>query len=259
MKKRKTKNQKLLATAEFFVDASEYSEYELLGYCRIIKALFKKKKAKLESKIQIKNIQEIVESYEGRTYNLLRWRFWEGYTRAVIAEHLLISCERVRQVEVKVLERLDFLFEKNEEKIDVIPIELLNLNARGYIALKREGINSVGDLGKLSRLELLDIKGIGEITADEIKKKMVKFMLRVTPVERVLFEKIPIDMLKLRNGVSNALKRKGIFFIKQLFEMPLEEVASIKGIGIKGYSEILQKKKKLVSEFNSNANNKSEI
>jgi DNA-directed RNA polymerase subunit alpha len=53
-----------------------------------------------------------------------------------------------------------------------ITVEDLNLSVRSYNCLKREGINSVGDLVQKSEAELMDIRNFGQKSIDEVKAKL---------------------------------------------------------------------------------------
>jgi DNA-directed RNA polymerase subunit alpha len=53
-----------------------------------------------------------------------------------------------------------------------ITVEDLNLSVRSYNCLKREGINSVGDLIQKSESELMDIRNFGQKSIDEVKAKL---------------------------------------------------------------------------------------
>jgi len=53
-----------------------------------------------------------------------------------------------------------------------ITVEELNLSVRSYNCLKREGINSVGDLVGKSEAELMDIRNFGQKSIDEVKAKL---------------------------------------------------------------------------------------
>jgi DNA-directed RNA polymerase subunit alpha len=53
-----------------------------------------------------------------------------------------------------------------------LTIEELNLSVRSYNCLKREGVNTVGDLVTKSEAELLDIRNFGQKSIDEVKAKL---------------------------------------------------------------------------------------
>jgi DNA-directed RNA polymerase subunit alpha len=53
-----------------------------------------------------------------------------------------------------------------------LPIEELNLSVRSYNCLKRESINTVGELVQKSESELTDIRNFGQKSIDEVKAKL---------------------------------------------------------------------------------------
>jgi DNA-directed RNA polymerase subunit alpha len=58
-----------------------------------------------------------------------------------------------------------------------ITVEELNLSVRSYNCLKREGINTVGDLVQKSEAELMDIRNFGQKSIDEVKSKLAELGL----------------------------------------------------------------------------------
>jgi hypothetical protein len=57
-------------------------------------------------------------------------------------------------------------------KLRELPIEELNLTIRTYNLLKRENIDSVGDLAGRTEAELRQIRNFGDKSADEVKEKL---------------------------------------------------------------------------------------
>jgi len=53
-----------------------------------------------------------------------------------------------------------------------LTIEDLNLTVRSYNCLKREGVDTVGDLVKKSEAELMDIRNFGQKSIEEVKSKL---------------------------------------------------------------------------------------
>ena len=53
-----------------------------------------------------------------------------------------------------------------------LTVEDLNLSVRSYNCLKRESINTVGDLVQKSEAELMDIRNFGQKSIDEVKAKL---------------------------------------------------------------------------------------
>jgi DNA-directed RNA polymerase subunit alpha len=58
-----------------------------------------------------------------------------------------------------------------------LTVEELNLSVRSYNCLKREGIDTVGELVKRSEAELMDIRNFGQKSIDEVKAKLAEFGL----------------------------------------------------------------------------------
>ena len=53
-----------------------------------------------------------------------------------------------------------------------LPIEELQLSVRSYNCLKREGVNTVGELVQKTEAELMDIRNFGQKSIDEVKAKL---------------------------------------------------------------------------------------
>jgi len=62
-----------------------------------------------------------------------------------------------------------------------LTIEELNLSVRSYNCLKREGINTVGDVVQKTEAELLDIRNFGQKSIDEVKAKLDELGLELKP------------------------------------------------------------------------------
>jgi DNA-directed RNA polymerase subunit alpha len=62
--------------------------------------------------------------------------------------------------------------EDAEEGIKALPIEELQLSVRSYNCLKREGVNTVGELTQKSEAELTDIRNFGLKSIEEVKAKL---------------------------------------------------------------------------------------
>jgi len=64
---------------------------------------------------------------------------------------------------------------QNEQQLTgdlALTIEDLNLSVRSYNCLKREGIDTVGELVQKSEAELMDIRNFGQKSIDEVKAKL---------------------------------------------------------------------------------------
>ena len=58
--------------------------------------------------------------------------------------------------------------------MDDVLIEELELGVRSYNCLKREGIQTVGDLVSKTEAELLNIPNFGKKSIDEVKEKLAE-------------------------------------------------------------------------------------
>jgi DNA-directed RNA polymerase subunit alpha len=63
--------------------------------------------------------------------------------------------------------------------IDDTPIEELELGVRSYNCLKREGIETVGDLIAKSEQELMCIPNLGRKTVEEVRERLEKNNLKL--------------------------------------------------------------------------------
>ena len=62
--------------------------------------------------------------------------------------------------------------EDADEGIKALPIEELQLSVRSYNCLKREGVNTVGELTQKTEAELTDIRNFGLKSIEEVKAKL---------------------------------------------------------------------------------------
>lgn len=64
-------------------------------------------------------------------------------------------------------------------KLDLVPIESLNLSLRSYTCLKRSNINTINDLMGYSKKQLIQIKNFSIHSLDEIKTRLGVFSLQL--------------------------------------------------------------------------------
>lgn len=97
------------------------------------------------------------------------------FTLKEIATIFNMSKENARLISASALEKLQKHFANplNPEYFDTI--ECLNLSKRPYKSLKKAGIYTMEDLLDLSEPELINVKGLGEKSLDELYKAMQKY------------------------------------------------------------------------------------
>ena len=54
----------------------------------------------------------------------------------------------------------------------LLPIEEMDLSVRSYNCLKREGVQTVGELVQKTEQDLLDIRNFGQKSIEEVKQKL---------------------------------------------------------------------------------------
>lgn len=79
---------------------------------------------------------------------------------------------------------IDFVEEKYTEEVDAAlerPIEELDLGVRAFNSLKRDGINTLGELVGRSEEEIIRIRNLGTKSLTEIKEKLKEMGLSLAP------------------------------------------------------------------------------
>jgi DNA-directed RNA polymerase subunit alpha len=58
---------------------------------------------------------------------------------------------------------------------DERPVEDLELTVRSYNCLKREGVDTIGQLATMTEEELMNIRNLGMKSVDEIRSKLIEY------------------------------------------------------------------------------------
>jgi DNA-directed RNA polymerase subunit alpha len=97
----------------------------------------------------------------------------------IIDEHMLLFVERATNAMPE-----DGIFsavvDEGETLLDN-PIEELDLSVRSYNCLKRQGVNTIGQLTECSEQDLLNIRNFGAKSIEEVKDKLVSMGLNLKP------------------------------------------------------------------------------
>ena len=99
----------------------------------------------------------------------------------IIVEHVGLFVELCSQ-----LASTDIIVSREEDKqvkIMELPIEEMDLSVRSYNCLKRAGINTVEDLTKKSRADMLKVKNLGIKSIDEVIAKLESYGLSLSKDE----------------------------------------------------------------------------
>ncbi|GAB4280073.1 MAG: DNA-directed RNA polymerase subunit alpha [Coriobacteriia bacterium] len=93
-----------------------------------------------------------------------------AHAAKIIDEHTLLFIEQASEP----MEDESIFAEEAEERDTIydMPIEELDLTVRSYNCLKRQGVNSVGQLAECSENDLLNIRNFGAKSIEEVKDKL---------------------------------------------------------------------------------------
>ncbi len=87
-------------------------------------------------------------------------------------------CEEMANMEIMVSKEED-----KQVKILELPIEEMDLSVRSYNCLKRAGVNTVEDIVKKSRADMLKVKNLGIKSIDEVIQKLESYGLSLRKEE----------------------------------------------------------------------------
>lgn len=171
------------------------------------------------------------------------------------------SCLEVKSVIEKVLASniSNEVVEKEvtvPDEVENAPIEELKLSVRLYHRLKVYGIETAGQLIRLSRTDLVSIKGLGSQCTNEllsviqeIKDKGYSYIEERNPKSEMVLsedyiipleiEDISVHKLSLETRYCNALVGSGFNTVGKLLRITTDEIKTISGLGSKGISEVL--------------------
>lgn len=93
----------------------------------------------------------------------------------VLVEHINLFvdlCDQIRNSDILVAKEED-----KQVKLMELPIEEMDLSVRSYNCLKRAGINTVEDLVKKSRTDMLKVKNLGIKSIEEVIQKVESYGL----------------------------------------------------------------------------------
>lgn len=140
-----------------------------------------------------------------------------------------------------------------------IPIAQFELSVRSRNCLQKMGILTLGDLGNVSELELLNSKNFGETSLVEIREMMANKGLMIgqfahqkeesdepvdtshlTPEEQVLLDR-PISDLNLSVRARKCMTRLGLTTIGELVRRSADDMLECKNFGVTSLTEVREK------------------
>jgi DNA-directed RNA polymerase subunit alpha len=97
----------------------------------------------------------------------------------IIDEHMLLFAEQAAST-LPDEGIFSAIVDEGESVLDN-PIEELDLSVRSYNCLKRQGVNTIGQLTECSEQDLLNIRNFGAKSIEEVKDKLVTMGLNLKP------------------------------------------------------------------------------
>ena len=151
---------------------------------------------------------------------------------------------------------------------DAIPIEMLGLSNRSYYGLKRNGCHYVSQILSLKKEDLMKMKTIGSLAADEILCAIQTFSEQKEDISESMkpklksreesiavseaFMEIPISEMDLSVRAYNVLLRHGIDTVGQLAAMTESDLEKVRNLGNNTVTEILEKRDRFDAKLYSN-------
>ena len=140
-----------------------------------------------------------------------------------------------------------------------IPIAQFELSVRSRNCLQKMGIFTLGDLCKVSEMELLNSKNFGETSLIEIREMMSNKGLMIgqfahqkeaddepvdtsnmTPEEQVMLDR-PISDLNLSVRARKCMTRLGLTTIGELLRKSMDDLLECKNFGVTSLTEVREK------------------
>jgi DNA-directed RNA polymerase subunit alpha len=125
---------------------------------------------------------------------------------------------------------------------DSVLIEELELGVRAYNCLKREGIETVGQLMRYSESELLNLPNFGKKSVEEVKDRLrERFGLALRDDRRVPVPGVPLGALEFTADTAGKLNIAQIDTVEELVSRSTEQLLKIPGFGKKNLDEVRER------------------
>ena len=125
---------------------------------------------------------------------------------------------------------------------DSVLIEELELGVRAYNCLKREGIESVGQLLGCSESELLNLPNFGKKSVEEVKDRLRERLgLVLRDDRRVSGSGIALEELGLTVDTAGKLRLAQIETVEELLDRSADQLLKTPGFGKKNLDEVRER------------------
>ena len=132
---------------------------------------------------------------------------------------------------------------KEFERKSYTPLEYVDISVKAYNILGRHGIKTLEQLRYKTEKEVLELKGMGPKTLEEVKQKL----RTIIPEDEEIFiednrqeSEVLIDELQISDELFNILKRANINTVADLRDLSRFELEDIEGIQGKGFIKCIR-------------------
>lgn len=127
-----------------------------------------------------------------------------------------------------------------EESIRNMDLVELGLSCRSFNMLKRSGVNTIGDIEKLTSKQLMNVRNFGKHSYDEVIGILKKYGITLQDEKELdAIRAKHIDELNLSSRSYNCLIRAGLYTIGDIEKLSLNELKRLRNFGKHSYDEVI--------------------
>lgn len=181
------KNKRCLEQAKvLFVDADNYIDEILMGYCRLMNNLFKNGLKDTGKKVSLYELMKACMGLEEREFNILSLKYGlngdEPKTYVKIGEMYNLTGSAVGGISAKASRKLRHYTKAKKYIVNIEKTEMnvseLNLSVLSTICLQNSGVNTVKEFLNLSETDLLRIRRLSKNNVSEIIAKQKELLAK---------------------------------------------------------------------------------
>ena len=239
--------------AKIIVDRKEFPFKKAVNLGRLANEIFETVSLE-ENSIIGKKLLETVNFLRESEKLVIKKNFgleddYECYSLEDISVRIFTIHENVREIKNEALETLRTLI-----RARTYSIILSKICVRGFNLLRIHEIKTIQQFINLSTTELLNMKGMGEKSFENIFK--VRESLKKPLKPNYEYE---IDSLHLSARTYHALRRIGVETLQDFLNLTSTQVLNIKQIGKKSYEEVVSVRERLNKPLVDNYKSKLEL
>lgn len=187
MTKKEAKNKRCLEQAkELFIDADNYIDEILMGYCRLVNNLFKNGLKNSGKKVSLYELMKVCMGLEEREFDILSLKYGlngdEPKKYVEIGEMYNLTGSAVGGISAKASRKLRHYTKAKKYIVNIGETEMnvsdLNLSVLSTICLQNSGVNTVKEFLNLSETDILRIRRLSRENVSEIISKQKELLAK---------------------------------------------------------------------------------